>query len=197
MTLKEWERRLINNLKGLSKEEREKIRDYYREIYGDKVDAGYTGEEIVEEFGSPEECAQKILAEGKTETANATTPSVQKKWRFKKPESAASIVGMVFLNLCVLVPMFSVILAIIAAFAAVAIGGAAAAVGFGLYAIVGPIYSGANGAPFGGCLAHLGIGVAGVGIGILLFIAFYFVTKYSVIGAVKLFKRIYFRRVKQ
>ena len=53
MTYNEWERELLRYLKGLPKKERDEVADYYREMHGDKFDAGMTDEQIIKKFGEP------------------------------------------------------------------------------------------------------------------------------------------------
>ena len=57
----EWEKQLLKNLKALPKTERERIAEYYREMYNDKLDAGFSPEEILREFGDPAQCAEKNI----------------------------------------------------------------------------------------------------------------------------------------
>ena len=63
MTRKQWEKQLKKHLSSLPKGEREKIVDYYREIYDDRADAGFAEEEILREFGSPAAAAQRLTDE--------------------------------------------------------------------------------------------------------------------------------------
>ena len=193
MTLKEWEQELLRHLSELPKEEKEKIIEYYREIYGDKADAGYTNDSILEEFGFPLDCAKKILAETQSEKP---APEKEKPVKIKKEQrfTSASIVGLVFFTLLVFIPLASAAIGVIATFGAIAISGVAASVAGVAYSIVAPIYTLANGISLGGALFHFGLGIADVGVGILLSIGFYFLTKYMVIGFIKTFKYVYLRR---
>ena len=77
MSYREWESALMQALKGLPTAECIKITSYYREIYGDKLDAGITEEEIVAEFGDPVACAKKIMLEN-TNEQSADTPTPHK-----------------------------------------------------------------------------------------------------------------------
>lgn len=197
MTLKQWERRLVNSLKGLSKQERQTALEYYREIYGDKLDAGYTGEEIVEEFGSPEECAKNILSDSDYTQTVMTKPKEKRTVVVKETYSAGAIVGLVCMTLLLIIPLYAVIVSVIAAFASCVIVGGACVVEGALFALVGPFYFGIHGMPFGGIVANVGAAIATIGVGFLIFVGFYLATKYTTIGAVKLFKLIYFRRTKQ
>ena len=197
MTLKQWERRLVNSLKGLSKQERQTALEYYREIYGDKLDAGYTGEEIVEEFGSPEECAKNILSDSDYTQTVMTKPKEKKILLLKEKDSVGAIIGIVCMTLLLIIPLYAVIVSVIATFASCVIVGGACVVEGGLYTVASPFWLGFHGTPFGGIVANVGAGIATAGVGLLLFVGFYLATKYTTIGAIKLLKLIYFRRKKQ
>ena len=192
MTLNEWERRLLQSLSGLSKEEQQTAIDYYREMYGDKLEAGYEPEKIVEEFGLPEDCAQKILSGVESAqpffSYSTTTPTAK-----TSSYSVGSIVGLVFMTLFVTIPVYAVILSVALAFASCVLAGGACVIGGAFYTVFSPFYLGLNGTSFGGVLANMGIAIATAGIGFLLMIAFYFLTKYVVVAGVKLFKIIYGR----
>ena len=197
MTYKEWERRLINSLKGLSKQERKTVLEYYREIYGDRLDAGYTGEEIIEEFGSPEECAKNILSDGEYADLVLTKPKEKKVIFLKEKYSVGAIIGLVCMTLLLIIPIYAAIFSVVVAFAScVLVGGVCVVVG-GLYALVSPFWLGFHGTSFVGIVANVGAGIASAGVGLLLFVGFYFATKYTAIWGIKLFKMIYFRRKKQ
>ena len=53
MTYESWEKELVERLDILPKNEKEEIISYYREIYGDKLDAGESESKIVSAFGEP------------------------------------------------------------------------------------------------------------------------------------------------
>ena len=63
MTQVEWEKIFLDNLAAIPEAERFKMAEYYREIYGDKLEAGQTPDEVLAEFGDPKECAKRILKE--------------------------------------------------------------------------------------------------------------------------------------
>ena len=50
MTYKEWEKKLSKYLKPLAQEERLSAVEYYREMYGDKLESGIPTEEILKDF---------------------------------------------------------------------------------------------------------------------------------------------------
>ena len=63
MKKKTWEKQLVKLLKALPYAERQSVLNYYNEIYSDKIEAGMAEEEIIAEFGFPEDCAARILSE--------------------------------------------------------------------------------------------------------------------------------------
>ena len=203
----EWENILLKNLTPLGDEERFKIAEYYREMYADKLEAGATSDEILAEFGSPEECAQKILLEagkdeeereadalGKVETAIPSTvmpePSAQKKSIQKWTPSM--IVGMAFLTLLIILPLAGGALGVLAVFASVCVSGGAMAFAGGIYSIASLFFS-SIGMSTGAVLAHCGMGIAAVGVGFLLCVGFYYATKYTAIACWKALLWIYKR----
>ncbi|MBQ4053522.1 MAG: DUF1700 domain-containing protein [Clostridia bacterium] len=196
MTLRQWEKQFKRALKGISKKEKQTALEYYRELYGDKVDAGCTPEEAVETFGSPTDCAQNILADSEN-TVNVPAA----KFAANEPKtdntfsvhSAASITGMVFLTIFIVIPLYAILISVIAAFAAATISSGAGIIAGVVYTLAYPIYLIVYGAPWSGVVANLGASLAVIGVCIFLLIAFYYATKYIVIGAIKLFKLIYFK----
>lgn len=72
MTKTQWDRKLKKKLAPLGKDEQRRICDYYDELYNDKKDAGLSEEEILAEFGAPEEAAAKFIEEegGKKDSGN-------------------------------------------------------------------------------------------------------------------------------
>lgn len=63
MQKREWDRELGVALKSLPRDEFDRIKAYYDELFADKTDGGTSEEEIVEKFGTPSEVAEKILAD--------------------------------------------------------------------------------------------------------------------------------------
>lgn len=63
MTYNEWHDELKKNLLCVSEAEKRRVLDYYAEAYADRRDAGFSEREIIEDFGSPYDAAQKILYE--------------------------------------------------------------------------------------------------------------------------------------
>lgn len=203
----EWENILLKNLTSLGDEERFKIAEYYREMYADKLEAGVTSDEILAEFGSPEECAQKILQEAgkdgeetkadaveETEKVEATavTPKQSVLKKSIQKWTPSMIVGMAFLTLLVILPLAGGAVGVMAAFAAVCVSGSAMALAGGVYSIAS-LFFGAIGMNTGSVLAHCGMGIAAVGVGFLLCVGFYYATKYTVIACWKALRWIYKR----
>ena len=189
MTYKKWERAFKRVLKPLSANERERSVEYYRELFADKRADGISEEEILAEFGSPEACAYRILAESaemdkdKTGFTAASKPAGSQ-------TSIAEGVGLLFLTLILILPLACAALGIIVAFASVSVSGVAVAIAGIVFAIVSPFT-----AVLGmSALASVGIGLAMIGVGALLFAAFFVLTKYTALAVWNGLKSIYVRR---
>ncbi len=182
MTKKIWEKRLLSNLHPLQRAERKKILDYYREMYGDKAEAGFSEAEILAEFGSPEACAARILAEENVEIS----PIKEK----RKTPSPLAIVGICFVSLILVLPLAMVALSLIITFFALAVSGAAIAIAGAIYTIGAPLLS-IGSLSAAGIFGHLGIGLTLCGVGCLLFVAFTPLTKYLAIGTGKTLAFLY------
>lgn len=168
----------------LQRAERKQILDYYREMYGDKVEAGFSEAEILAEFGSPEECAARILAEENAQ------PTPQKRERKLSP---AEIVGMCFLSLLLILPLAITAFALIITFFALTVSGIGIAIAGAIYAIGAPLLS-IGSLSTAGIFAHLGVGLTLCGVGCLLFVAFEPLGKYLAIGTGKALAFLYKRR---
>ena len=84
MSYKKWVKELKANLKDISRNERQSILDYYAEAYADRLAAGFTEEQILEEFGSPQRAAQALNGEifdeaAEPENYNGQTPQTKEK----------------------------------------------------------------------------------------------------------------------
>ena len=202
MTYHEWEGELLRYLKSLPESELEKIKEYYREMHGDRTDAGMNDSEILAEFGEAKVCAAKILqentdSEGENPTENTeksdTVPPVKHKTDFKEmlnSLSVSKIVGWFFLGIFVLIPSAAIAISVVVSFAAATIGCGAGSVGGLVIALISPFISGpAMGAA--NAIATVGAGLAASGICALLTIAFYYLTKYSVFVCIKLAKYVF------
>ena len=172
MTKTQWDRKLKKKLAPLGKDEQRRICDYYDELYNDKKDAGLSEEEILAEFGAPEEAAAKFIEEegGKKDNGNPVA-------RFFLAAVLFLFVGIPLL--IVLVSLAAVALAVfVSGFAVIAAG-----VADFVYFVVQMCMFGGSGA----YVAHLGIRLAAVGIGCLLIPPFLFFTKKLFILCGKLF----------
>ncbi len=191
MTYKAWERALRKELHVVSRIECERTLEYYREMKDEKQANGESEETIVAEFGSPRECARRVaLANGVRleDRAEEETPGVGE---IVKRYSPAELVGLGFVTLILILPLFSVLFSVLVAFAAVTASGFGIAIGGVGFAIGAPIMGVASGI---GLLAYVGAGIAMSGLGILLCIGFAYATKYTAIGMKKLLIAIYVRR---
>ena len=86
MVRKEFNKRLRKSLKGLNKQERQEVVNYYDEMIDDSIESGKTEEQTIEELGSPEDLAKKILSENyPVEPISADKGSGKKKKSGLKP----------------------------------------------------------------------------------------------------------------
>lgn len=194
MKKKVWERRFLKTLKPLSKEERYSALSYYQELYDDKAETGIPEEEILREFGEPERCAYRILL-GEENTEKATPPSAADlpKMRQMRTYSVAEIIGLVFVGLILLLPLAIVALALVISFGAVCVSGLAVAIAGVVYVISSPFLFLASGGTV--IVANVAIGITAIGVGLLLFVGFYYATKWVAIAAYKGFSFIGNRRI--
>lgn len=173
MNKTKWSSKLKKALSPLPKEEREKISEYYEEMYLDKRDAGLEEEAILAEFGPPEEAAKRFLQEYPTQKS-------------KKGNAVGRFFLALTLFLFVGLPVAAVLFALAVTGAALFLSGfaiAAAGIADIAYFIVQICASGAGGA----FVAHIGIGLAAVGAGCLLIPLFLYLTKKLFILCGKLF----------
>ena len=199
MTYQKWEEELLRHLGSLPESERREACEYYREIFGDKSDAGIEESKILEEFGAPHICAERIISERiDTDTKNekkeesAATKAPQAK---NKSFSISKWVGIFFLTTLVVIPLASAIVSVIAAFGAVTVTAAALIIGGILGTLASPLafilgYTG------WGVLSAAGTCLAIAGAGAILLPVFYVITKYCIVSTVKLTKYA-IRRCKQ
>lgn len=193
MNKREWERRFLKGLKPLAGKERNEALEYYREIYGDKIDVGFSEEDILREFGEPERCAYRILlGEENTESATPTSAPHATKTRQRRTYSVAEIIGLVFVGLILFLPLACVALALILSFGAVCVSGVAVAIAGAVYVIGSPFLFFANGST--AIAANVAIGITTIGVGLLLFVGFYYAMKWMAIAAYRGFSFIFYRR---
>ncbi len=188
MTYKTWERKLKKELKTLPKTERERVVEYYREMRDEMVSYGRSEQSVLSELGSPESCARKALTEGdytvtgRTNNRNVSTP--------KRGITFFEFIGLTLVTLFLVLPIGSGFIGVIIAFAGVCIAGLATGISGIVAAVAYPIYTGGGVA----ATAGIGLGLTASGVGFLLFVVFFILTKYSAIFLAKLLKAIYKRR---
>ena len=199
MTYQNWENELLGYLKSLPNKEKKEIIEYYREIYGDKSDAGMSCAAILATFGKPQLCAAKILMERSeaddSGAAKANAPCKQKEKPVSiKGTSPARIIGGIFLFLILVIPITAVMFSIVVSFGAVSVAGAATAAACIIAAIVAipaGLIIGWSGV---GIFATLGAAIVGAGVGALLVVVFTPLTKYTAIAFWNAIKIFYGRR---
>lgn len=213
MTQVEWEKIFLESLTTIPDAERFKMAEYYREIYGDKLEAGQTPDEILAEFGDPKECAIRILKENESELETPQgiqeetkqEPKQEKQPLIMKDEveepdeekdgywTPSVLVGMALLTVLLIVPLVSAALGILTALLSIVLAGGIVAFAGVVYVIIAPFMAigGAGGFVI---IAHLGIGFVCCGVGILLFIGGYYAVKYFAIGCWKALTWVYARR---
>ncbi len=187
MNYKTWERQLKKALHGLPKAEKTSATEYYRELYGDKLEAGVSEAEILQEFGSPTNCAARIL-----EAAESSPQSDEKQNKAACKSTGVSafyIVGMAFLSLTIIIPLGAAAFSVLCAFGAATLGCGVGALGGIIYVFVAPFLGDGVAMAF----VNIGAGFAICGAGILLALFFGFLTKYAAIGTWKFLKFIYKR----
>lgn len=159
MTKKEWSKQLKRNLKELPKSERERITDYFDEMFSDKADAGMSEAEILLEFGSPYDAAQKLLAEYGNEKKDEEKPQ-QKRGALG---TTLLIVWQIFAFFIVVPLLFSLLIlcvSLVACMIATAIAGAGGCV----YLLVDLIVNGYAHS----FIAYIGVCAAAIGLGLML-----------------------------
>lgn len=165
MTKKQWFKQLKRELGALSASDRNEILQYYDELYNEKRESGLTEEAVLGSFGAPQEAARGILAERDLPAASA-----------REHRSVASFLAILFLFLCIGIPILSVLFALAITAGALAVSGAAiflAGIADGVWFCIllfrdTPVAT----------LAHIGIGLAGAGCGLLMIPLFAVCTKW-------------------
>ena len=214
MTYKLWEESLLKYLKSLNEEEKSGILGYYREMYNDKMETGISESEIVESFGDPMLAAARILKEsgdsaedlyseerGTAETESSAdeetevaSAPVSNKTERKRSEgastiSASRIVYWVLITLVFTIPLIAVVISVIASLAALTVTGGAMLFGGVLGAVASPFLL-----LFGNTLPSVLLVLGGTltiaGVGALLFISFYYITKYSIVSTYKIARHV-------
>ena len=215
MSFSEWKKALRANLDDMKDDEVDAAIDYYKEMFADMSDAGKSETDILAEFGTPAECASKIRieqsesadfdkksdisthtvlnSEEKNDTSRRkeeSTPSQKK--QTDRRTSIGGIIGMFLFSLIIILPLAGVALGIVVSFASVAVSGVAISVSGALLVVASPaVFILQYG--IGEMLLCIGGGITLIGVGIILAIAFWCLTKLSVKGTMAFFRLIYRR----
>ena len=189
MTRNKYLKELRSFLGKLSKEDRKRILEFYNELIDDKLEAGQSEEEILREFGSPEELAKQIFQDnGQTYSPPNTTSKIMR--------ITAIVLGSpIWLSLLaaflVLVfALFLVLWAIVVSFWCCALAFSIAGVGGIIGSVLMLFFTGQPAAAFfqlGVCLVLGGLGIlTGVGVRKLTLLCAQF-TKKSCVGLLHFF----------
>ena len=73
MTKHEWFEEFETALDGIYADEKTRAKEYYEELFDDKIEQGLNEEDILSEFGSPEEVAKKIKEEAASDGESKQT----------------------------------------------------------------------------------------------------------------------------
>ncbi|MBQ9080850.1 MAG: DUF1700 domain-containing protein [Clostridia bacterium] len=192
MTKKQWQSELLRHLRPLSPRERRRTLAYYDELYDDQLESGLTEAQILENFGSPAECAARILSESGAEVTDSSAPRPSEQPRGSA--TVAEIIGLVFLTLILILPLACAVLTVILSFGIVSLAGAIVVIAGIASIIIVPFAAAGLGAA--GIVALIGICIAVCGVGALLFVVFWLLTKYTALGTFKALQFIYMRRWK-
>ncbi len=175
-----WFRELGKGLSSLPRSDRQAALAYYEELYCDKRDAGADEWAVLLEFGPPQEAAARFLAEARPDGEAGETGKERAKRTGRHPLLAIVLFALLGF------PALLVLLTLAAAAAALFLSGfvmIAAGIADFAYFVVQLCLYGAS----GGFVAHLGIGLAVVGLGCLFIPLFLFLTKKTFAACGKLF----------
>ena len=165
MNKKQWFRRFEKALSSLPRAERAEAAQYYRELYEDRLESGETEEAIVATFGLPEQAAAEILRD---KGEGAARPAAS-----DAAVTFGRAVAVIFLFICVGLPVLACVFAVAVAAGALSISGFALALGGVAQTACFLTLFFLRGFPFG-FLAQTGLGVALAGAGLLLIPLFLF-----------------------
>ena len=180
MVRKKFDKRLRKSLKGLSRQERQEVIDYYNEMIDDSIESGKTEEQAIEELGSPEDLAKKILSENyPVEPISADKGSGKKKKSGLKPLWILLIIIGSPLWLSIAVVAFGVALGLLVCALGLVVGLFAACAGL----VVGGVGATVYGVillfiEFGYGLACAGGGICSFALGALAAIGLFKLCKY-------------------
>lgn len=182
MNKEEFLKLLRMKLKSLPRKERDGALEFYSELIRDGIDSGETEEEVISRLGDIDSIAARIISE---------SPSAGTRKRFSTTAKVFIIIALVLgspIWLSVIVSIFSVVISVAAALFSVLVslyGTAIALLGTFIYCFVSSFFLMAS-STLGG-LFRLGLSIMSLGLGALLTIACYELTKLFI----KLIKTIF------
>ena len=185
MKYKAWERELKKELATISKTERDRTIEFYREMKDEKLSRGQSEEEITAEFGSPRECARRVGQ------ASGATISGFEEEETPLPEKKSSSSPMALVGMILVLPLLGAAIGVLVAFAACCAAGIGVAIAGIAYATVGPFLFGATGSIIP---AYVGMGLAGTGVGLLVVVGFMLATKAVATAIKSLLSAVFVRR---
>lgn len=166
MTKQQWLKRFKRALSSLPREECTAAVQYYNELYEDKRENGESEADILEEFGLPESAAAGIS--GEREKGKPTE-------RPSASASAARIIGAICVFIFIGIPVLAVLFSLMVSAAAIAVSGIPICLA-GVADCVWFIIALAKGTEIA-AMAHIGIGAAAAGAGLLLIPCFLYCAK--------------------
>jgi len=170
MNKKEFFKELENKLSDTPTDERNRVLDYYSELYDEKFELGLREKEIIESFGSPDRIVSDVLSE------SVFSRQVQKVKRSTSSLfSKKSFLLVYFALFFVTIPLTFALLSLTLSAAAIILFGVLMVAVLGaVFTIAGPLYAGfgvytmiATDAAAG--LAQVGLGLAIFAAGLILF----------------------------
>ncbi len=164
MTKKQWFKRLKRALSALPREEKGAAVQYYDELYEDKRENGESETDILSGFGLPESVAADILSEKERPVPVSGAGGTVARW-----------VGGIFLFICIGIPVLALLFSLAAAAAVLCASGAAVFLAGAADSVWG-FFVLSKGTQIA-AVAHIGIGLAAAGAGLLMIPCFAFCTK--------------------
>ena len=179
MTKELWLKILEEALKKMSKSERNRVLEFYREMIEDKLEGGASEGVVIESLGNPHDVANKILEENgvKAEEEKVNEEEKVVKQEAKKkgiPVWLACVSGIVVVpaGISLIAGWFSAYVSFIATFGALVVSAVACVI-----AIFVSLIMAFSGYVTGG-VALVGFTIAATGVVMLLAVAFWYVCKY-------------------
>ena len=213
MNFSEWKKALRAALDDMPDDEVDSALDYYKEMFADMSELGRSERDIIAEFGTPSDCADKIRrecgdlkavksdenTEEKANTPHTVLNSEQKAEKSADSESnkkrrisVGEAIGIFFFSLILVLPLAAAAFGAVAAFGACAISGGLIALGGALLCAASPAVL-LLGYGTGELILVLGGGITMIGIGGLLAVGFFLATKYTAKGTLAFLRLIYRR----